>query len=346
MKSRNLYYGDYLQLEKLLDAQHPISHAHDEMLFITIHQTYELWFKQIIFELRFSRDALIQKREGHHNYGPIIRKLERVCKILKILVDQIDIIETILPIDFLEFRDDLIPASGFQSLQFRTLEFLLGEMSSHQGCPLQHLRLNTNDLAQLKQQIKEPSLIYSINLWLEKMPFSYHHAPEFWKEYRQIVLKNFEKEQLLISKNKSISHARKQIELKIINKNIENFHAFFDNTPPNNHNLKQFSFDAILSVLFIFLYRDEEDLQQPFRLIQTLMDIEENLSIWRYRHMLMVQRMLGNKIGTGGTSGHEYLKKGLEHHKYFTELFNLATFLIPANHLPPYPETLRMQNGF
>jgi tryptophan 2,3-dioxygenase len=76
------------------------------------------------------------------------------------------------------------------------------------------------------------------------------------------------------------------------------------------------------------------------------MDIEENLSIWRYRHMLMVQRMLGNKIGTGGTSGHEYLKKGLEHHKYFTELFNLATFLIPTNHLPPYPETLRMQNGF
>ena len=346
MRPKNLYYGDYLQLKKLLDAQHPITDAHDELLFITMHQAYELWFKQIITELRFSRDALIKMPRGQKSYGPIIRKLERVSKILKILVDQIDIIETIMPLDFLEFRDDLIPASGFQSLQFRKIEFLLGEIFSAQGCPLQHYRLNEKDLEDLKKQMKEPSLIYSVNLWLEKMSFSYQHAPDFWTEYRECILKIFEKEQSLVYENKSISLEKKQIELKVIEKNLENFYTFFNNASSNEKKYKLFSFDASLSALFIFLYRDEENLQQPFRLLQTLMDIEEKLSVWRYRHMLMVQRMLGNKIGTGGTTGHEYLKKGLEHHKYFAELFNLATFIIPEKDLPPLPKKLSSQNGF
>ena len=125
------YYQDYLNLEKILNSQHLLSQkyghsAHDEMLFIIVHQVYELWFKQILYELDslleiFHKDEI---QESHISWGAA--RLERIIEIQKILIDQITVLETMTPMDFLDFRDFLIPASGFQSVQFRIIENKLG----------------------------------------------------------------------------------------------------------------------------------------------------------------------------------------------------------------------------
>src|SRR3954471_518818 len=134
MKNTNVYYADYLQLDNILNSQHPESSkegnepAHDEMLFIVIHQAYELWFKQLLFEVNSAVE--IMSLENINDNTPqlqtVVHRLNRVVTILKVLVHQVDIMETMTPMDFLEFRDLLKPASGFQSWQFKTLEAKLG----------------------------------------------------------------------------------------------------------------------------------------------------------------------------------------------------------------------------
>jgi tryptophan 2,3-dioxygenase len=109
---------------------------------------------------------------------------------------------------------------------------------------------------------------------------------------------------------------------------------------------RRLSYDAFLAALMIMLYRDEPILQNPFRLLTALVAIDENLSLWRYRHALMVQRMIGAKIGTGGSSGQDYLRRTVEAHRVFLDFFNLSTYLIPRSLLPALPDGLREQLGF
>ena len=108
----------------------------------------------------------------------------------------------------------------------------------------------------------------------------------------------------------------------------------------------RFSWRALQAALFINLYRDEPVLQMPFRLLSLLMDIDETLTAWRYRHALMVQRMIGMKLGTGGSSGHDYLQQTADRHRIFGDLFALSTFLIPRSALPPLPPDVRRATGY
>ena len=129
--SSSLHYINYLSLDKILEAQHPLSGngkaaAHEEMLFIIIHQTYELWFKQILHELESAMDLFKQEKIDEDNVGVIVGRMDRINTIMTTLVGQIDILETMTSLDFLEFRNHLSPASGFQSHQFRQIEVMLG----------------------------------------------------------------------------------------------------------------------------------------------------------------------------------------------------------------------------
>ena len=126
-----IYYSDYLQLNKILDAQQRESEkvgkpAHDEMLFIITHQSYELWFKQIIFEIESIVDIFKSPKLEERRMGRVLHRLSRVKSIQRVLIEQIDVIETMTPMDFMEFRDLLVPASGFQSIQFKQIEILMG----------------------------------------------------------------------------------------------------------------------------------------------------------------------------------------------------------------------------
>lgn len=346
------YYGDYLQLNKLLDAQYCLSkdhgeEAHDEMLFILVHQVYELWFKQIIHEIKSSQDFLSAPKVDNKQLSVAVARLERIKKIQALLLEQLGVMETMTPMDFLEFRDLLVPASGFQSVQFREIEVRMG-LRTHQRKEVDREyflgRLKPHDQEKILKVEKEKSLFELVELWLERMPFTKLGDFDFWKDYQASVEQMLEKDQKVIEQNfANLSPENQQAQLENLKQTKEMFLSIVDEEKYEKYTSKEgqhFSLRALQNALFIFLYRGEPLLNLPFSFLTNLMDIDEAFTTWRYRHALMAQRMLGTKIGTGGSSGHEYLKNATENNRVFVDLFNLSTFLIPRNLLPKLPDDL------
>ena len=241
-----LTYTSYLAVDELLKLQRPLSTGpeHDEMLFIIIHQTYELWFKQIIHEFQEAQRAM---ESGDSHYSLAI--LGRIRTILKVCVTQIDILETMTPLQFNSFRSYLSSSSGFQSAQFRMVEALLGrrdeKMAGHLPPDIQ---------AQIKVITTKNSVWDSALAYLSKRG---HAIP-----------------QEVLSRNKSESYAANP---------------------------------AVQTVLLDVHRNDPESAMVCERLV----DIDEGLQEWRYRHVKMVERTIGHKIGTGGSSGVGYLSSTL-----------------------------------
>ena len=189
-----VYYADYLQLEKITGAQDPESFkegrepAHDEMLFIIIHQAYELWFKQVLFEVN-SVIGIMNKpvvNDNSPDMQTVVHRLKRVVTILKVLVQQIDIMETMTPMDFLDFRDMLRPASGFQSYQFKVLEAKLGlKYENRHGQNYYLSQLKEKDIAIIKDAEDGKSVLQLVNAWLERMPFI---TDDFWNTYQEVYV--------------------------------------------------------------------------------------------------------------------------------------------------------------
>ncbi len=342
-----LYYSHYIELEKILDSQHPRSFekmedGNDEMLFIIIHQAYELWFKQILFELDLVRNIFIR---GHINdnspdMSNVVYKLKRIVKILELLNQQVNVLETMTALDFLEFRNVLLPASGFQSKQFRLIEAKLGLKMEERYKKeyYKHTRrgsLSESDMRDVNRIEGESTLKELIIQWLERMPFfndgywtDYKPINEtkdadthvFWSDYRQVY-------QTSLSPNETD-------RLKEFDK------VFFD------EGRGDISPAAMRAALFITLYRNLPIFQLPFDLLNTLSEIDELLSNWRYRHFMMVRRMIGLRVGTGGTSGAGYLEGTLSQHYAFREITEVATFLIKRSKLPNLPNVLKEKVSF
>ncbi len=349
-----VYYGDYLQLPKILGAQAPESAkygkaAHDETLFIIIHQTYELWFKQILHELASVREIMLKPFVPSTDLSVIHSRLERIITIQKILVDQIQIMETMTSLDFMEFRDYLVPASGFQSLQFRLVEATLGIKPEHRmeiEKQFFNSRLNPEDRARLEEAEQKESILELLEAWLSRMPFFNFEGFDFWGEYALAVDKMLDHDQEIISANPGLSEKLRQMELKNLELTRHSFSTLLDGHKYQEllkEGKAKLSQKAILSAIFIHLYRDYPALQMPFQILNSLVEIDEKFTTWRYRHAIMVQRILGTKIGTGGSSGHEYLKSTTERNRAFLDLFNLATFLIPRTMTPELPDYVKDQ---
>lgn len=243
-----LTYNSYLNIDKLKDLQVLKSNPaeHDEMLFIIIHQAYELWFKQILHEtdslcVKLNKNLLEQAQ----------KTLKRINTILKVLVHQVDILETMTPLEFLSFRNYLENASGFQSTQFRELEFALGLKDK---LALQRTDANSEDRILLENRFNSPTMW---DIFLNYLSRNSFEIPE------EILKRDFTKK---VEPNKEVQ--------KVLIDIYE-----------NNPNVAQFC--------------------------ELLLDLDEGLQEWRYRHVQMVQRTLGAKIGTGGSSGADYLKSTL-----------------------------------
>jgi tryptophan 2,3-dioxygenase len=338
-------YHDYLQLDKILNAQVPESDkqgmsAHDEMLFIIIHQAYELWFKQ----LHHGIDSVLEimDRPSLNDNSPdlemIVHRLRRCVSILRLLVNQIDIMETMTPMDFLDFRDMLRPASGFQSWQFKEIEAKLGLRFDHRhGKEYYTSQLREEHINLIKKAEQQKNLLQLVNEWLERMPFfdeknnwegflvhgSTEKAHPFWAEYRYRY-------------EHSLSEGEKL--------NLPAFdETFMNGSVTKERNLSP---DAARSALFIMIYRRYPMLQLPFQLLNALLEIDEQLSSWRYRHMNMVHRMIGTRIGTGGSSGKDYLKAAADKHYIFRDIARLNSFLIEARKLPILTPFMEKRLGF
>ncbi len=341
MEHKPVYYGEYLQLDKIIHAQDPVSFqkgnepAHDEMLFIIIHQAYELWFKQILFEID-SVTAIMNKPSINDNSGElqtVVQRLKRTATILKVLVQQIDILETMTPMDFLEFRDMLRPASGFQSWQFKIIEARMGLKFEHRhGQNYYTSQLNNKDIETIKSAENEPSILALVNQWLERMPFL--HKEKFWNEKLDSseddlsghpFWRNYE-----INYTESLNESEKQ--------NIVFFKQHFGSNQKSEE--RSLSPLACRSALFIMLYRGYPMLELPFQLLDTLLEIDNQMGNWRYRHINMVKRMIGSRVGTGGSSGAGYLQGAMEKHYIFREISQLNSFLIDKRKLPELPKKL------
>jgi tryptophan 2,3-dioxygenase len=242
-------YSEYLKIDELLTLQRPLSDGpeHDEMLFIVIHQVYELWFKQVIHELDHL-EALLGRNDGRHAR----HTLKRVLTILKVMVGQLDILETMTPLEFLSFRDRLESGSGFQSHQFRELEFFLG--------------------------VKSPKALdrYPPESDARKRLIGRLHAPTLWDAFLRHLVAN------------GVAVPAADLARDVTQR-----------VQPS-HDLRP----ALVDV-----YRTKPDLAD---LCERLVDLDEGLMEWRYRHVKMVQRTIGTKMGTGGSAGAEYLKTTLD----------------------------------
>ncbi len=345
------YYGDYLGIERLLELQKPLSLregkliAHDEMLFIVIHQAYELWFKQILHEITACREVLSQPQadDDGPDMNVVVHRLKRVVEIWKLLNHQVDVLETMTPLDFLEFRELLHGASGFQSKQFRQIEASLGLEMENRFRPeyYKHTEFggfNEKDYAEISEAEKQPSLLQMTEQWLERMPFfeaefwsGWAEAPDdtaadsygpFWARYRALY-------------EQSLSERDEKADL------LGKFDKIFFKT-----GWGAFRPSALRAALFIMLYRDEPMFRLPFALLNSLIEIDEQLGNFRYRHLQMVRRMIGSRVGTGGSSGEQYLQGAVNRNQIFKELSGIITFLIERGHLPTLPSRLRQALRF
>ena len=252
-KGAPLSYNKYLKVPELLQLQETLSDpkSHDELLFIIIHQTYELWFKQILHELDATLGWLKEDRMFRANHS-----LRAVIGIEKVLVSQIHLLETMAQIGFLEFRDKLNPASGFQSMQFRELEFVSGQKDER---IMGTFKSDEFAYARLQKRFAEPSL-----------------ADEFWSVVGRNGMAAGTHEEKVAAIVEILTHHEKYAEL--------------------------------------FMMQD------------LLIEHDENIALWRSHHVLMVERMLGMKPGTGGSEGVGYLMTTLTK-KFFPELWEARTHL-------------------
>ena len=353
-----IHYRDYLGLNQILTAQHPRSleiegeSAHEEMLFIVVHQVYELWFKQIIHELESVLSLFHRDKVDERSIGTSIIRLNRVIEILKLLIEQIRIMETMTPLDFLDFRNYLFPASGFQSYQFRKIENLMGlqedQRLTYNGCPYSTV-FSPENQEKLRLSKEQGSLFDAMHSWLERTPFIQIGEFNFLSQYRLAVDRMLESEKQHIADSKFLTNEEKNQRLQMLGNSNSYYKSVFDEE--NHRELygqgqTRLSYEANMAALLINLYRDEPILHLPFRLLNCFIEIDDAFTTWRFRHAQMVLRMLGNKIGTGGSSGHNYLSETVSKHSVFKDLHNISTLLIPRSELPKLPNEIKQQLGY
>ncbi|XP_053616499.1 tryptophan 2,3-dioxygenase isoform X2 [Plodia interpunctella] len=348
-----MLYGEYLMLDKLLAAQRMLSAessrpVHDEHLFIVTHQAYELWFKQIIYEVDSVRSLLDVEGLDESHTMEILKRLNRIVLILKLLVDQVMILETMTPLDFMDFRNYLRPASGFQSLQFRLLENKLGLKQALRVKYNQNYQTVFGDdpaaMDALHKSEEEPALLALIERWLERTPGLQTHGFNFWGKFQAAVNKTItdDIEAAMTEPNETVRRHR----LQDAENRREIYRSIFD---PAVHDAlrsrgeRRLSHRALQGAIMITIYRDEPRFSQPHQLLTLLMDIDSLITKWRYNHVIMVQRMIGSQqLGTGGSSGYQYLRSTLsDRYKVFLDLFNLSTFLLPRSLIPPLDDGMK-----
>lgn len=333
MKKNNkiLTYGDYLHLEKILDAQHLKSEeagkpTHHELFFIIIHQTYELWFKQISAELNHVIEATQQLGSSLQGLPEVLNGLERINKIQLLLNQQIPVMESLSPADFASFRDLLGTASGNQSYQYRLIEIRLGlyykkpiDQEEFYG----YFQTKQHNLFQTT--IQQPNLYNTVETWLLHYA---EDAKKYLNNYKNDLDTKLVELQLKVDHRKTDQISNMQIEqLKIVQDSfnkIMNKHSYQQEL---EHETRRLNYESFLSALYLCLNQNDAHLRNAYKILKKIIEMDELMALWRYHHALMVQRMIGNKFGSAGTTGFNYLRSTVEKSRVFTEFMDLSTYL-------------------
>ncbi|MCB9759265.1 MAG: tryptophan 2,3-dioxygenase [Alphaproteobacteria bacterium] len=348
-------YWDYLRLDRLLDLQDGLGNqdtliSSDELHFIIVHQVYELWFKLALAEIRLARNHLASPRVPEASIPYVVHHLRRINEILRLAVDQFRLMETLTPQDFLDFRDKLTPSSGFQSFQMREVEILLGLEDSQREIygtvhPLDHIRKLADRSpagalawGRIEAARGELTLRAAMHDWLHRTPIQ-GSTPENPDDHA--VVEAFIAEYLAAGAPRRAAQLEKLIAAgsgtrealtERFAANDEASRAFLraDGVPePQRARVTRIR----AAVLFIESYRDLPLLAWPRLLLDTVVELEELLILWRTRHARMVERTIGRRVGTGGSSGVDYLDKTTRY-RIFHELWAVRTLLSPRAALP------------
>ncbi len=340
-------YWDYLHLPELLNCQGGLDDAPspDELHFIVVHQTYELWFKLMLSQLRLARDHLAVDHVPEEHVPFVVHHLGRVNAILRLCVDQFAVMETLPPQDFLDFRDKLMPSSGFQSFQLRELEILLGltpeRRIKYAGTdPIQHIRSQTHSPAgkavadRLDATMAESSLWQAVVNWLGRTPIM-GSSPgdegdaEVVDGFLAAYMSRVEQHQrdvgdqlVTVLGGADAVQIRARVEMA-----IEGVRGFLQPASVVERR-------ARAALVFIESYRHLPLLAWPRLLLDTVVELEEQMLLFRFRHARMAERTIGRRVGTGGSSGVEYLDQTLAY-RIFPELWAVRSCLLPRDRLPP-----------
>jgi tryptophan 2,3-dioxygenase len=347
-------YWDYLRLDRLLALQGGLdgddAHlASDELHFIVVHQVYELWFKLILRELRLARDHLAAPRVPEESVPHVVHHLRRIHEIMRLAVDQFRVMETLTPQDFLDFRDKLVPASGFQSFQMREIEILLGLEDTQRDEEARTALDMVRSLAagsaagrlamdRIAAARGERSLRAALHEWLYRTPIQGSSPGDpgdarvvdsFLSAYRE-ALRGLQSDQMeRMAGLQGADAAGAQARLGESDRQARAF--LFAEDVPEAERVRARRVRA--GLLFIESYRELPLLAWPRLLVDAIVELEELLVLWRTRHARMVERTIGRRMGTGGSAGVDYLDRTARY-RIFTELWAVRTLLLPRDRLP------------
>lgn len=348
-------YGEYLKIEQLLSAQEPESakhgaEAHEEMLFIITHQTFELWFKQVLHEVASVITLLDRPYVPESDMGTVLHRLRRTNAIMEHLAKQFTLMETMTAGQFMEFRSFLNPASGFQSAQFRVLERTMG-LHEHRRVLRNYMEsLPEQERTFVQQQTEgRTSLFAAVERWLSQMPFMEYGEYAFWQEYRQAVADMFERDRRDTRAVAKADGNDPTDALEQIDRLEDGFDALFDASryeALQTQGTRRMSQRATLAAIFIWTYRHQPLLHTPAAVLDAVVEFDSLVSLWRFRHVMMVSKMIGMRVGTGGSSGHDYLMATTVRQRVFDDLTSLSSFLIPQAHVPSLPVEIAQRLQF
>lgn len=356
MTERVPAYWNYLNLEQLLSLQGGLEDNEaelmpDELHFIVVHQTLELWFKLILSELRLARDHLAATEVPEEHIPQVVHHMGRIIEILKLGVQQFDVVETLTARDFLGFRDKLFPASGFQSFQMREIEILLGLDEANRVrlgnvSTMQYLK----DLAprskagghawsRIEQTLKETPLRTALHEWLYRTPI---HGSSPQNAGDTEVVEGFLKEYLAAWSAQAKEQVEKMVATRAapeesVRKRYEdsmNYVASFLQADDLPEAKRAFGKRVRAAIIFVESYRELPLLAWPRLLLDTAVELEERLLLFRQRHARMAERIIGRRVGTGGSAGVDYLDK-TSNSRIFTDLWAVRTVLLCKEALPP-----------
>ncbi|XP_055342465.1 tryptophan 2,3-dioxygenase-like [Paramacrobiotus metropolitanus] len=332
-------YGEYLRLDSLLSnvdmmsARYLPEPVHDEHLFITTHQTQEMWFKQILFEIDSIRDTFPERDSlDDRQCTTISQRLHRISVIWNVLIEHFTILQTMQPVDFMRFRHLLAPGSGFQSLQFRLIECKLGLTMKQRGNPTAVCGAFSPPMqSTLTKAISEPSVLDLVNQWLDNMD-----TADFAAQYTEAVREYLSDEQQQFDQEPD-AHRREMLSRNLAQQK-QVFEVVLDRSKYEEEvqtKKRRMSYNAFMSALKITFYRTEQRFQSAYAILTALVDIDSAMSKWRFAHITTAQRMLGSKSGPY-SSGYLYLRSTIgDRYKIFLDLINVSSHLLPEPYIPP-----------
>ncbi|MEM6671642.1 MAG: tryptophan 2,3-dioxygenase family protein [Planctomycetota bacterium] len=355
-------YWDYIQVEELLALQRGLAKtdedlANEEVLFIAVHQIYELWFKLVLRDLASARDLFTAEAVAEQELSGVVERLRRIATIFRIGIDHFALVETLGTRAYLAFRDKLMPASGFQSAQLRQIEILFGLDEARRiplGPPGSHLAAlhdpgggSSPALARVERTLADtPTFKDALETWLARTPIdavrrndgviesdAEGFVARYLEAHRRVVAASRDHARSVAEATSRDVEAERERLGQVYERERSGVEAFL--SPANEGEPDERRSRVRAAIVFLETYRDLPLLAWPREVLAAVLEVEQAFVMFRQRHARMVERVIGRRTGTGGSAGVEYLDRTALEYRIFPDLWAVRTMLVPESAQPP-----------